>query len=351
MAKKQIRVFLFMVVLVIVILFPMTVHGMDELKNTDPDRFYVLLDLKNQFVTVFERDADGAYTKVVRRFICTSGRTEVNPNDPEDQGTPTPTGIWKMGGRERFGKFAAFGGEYARYWTQIVGGNFFHSIMFSRRDINYLKSGAYHSLGNPISHGCVRLYVEDAKWLYYYACPGTKVEVSDREPRNNELKRALKSKMPFGDYNEFQKTIYDQPEQPNPRAWIVYEGAPLRTGNGSNDGVIKKLSKDVEVEVLQVGDPWVKVLVDEREGYVKLAYVTFEQGVMHSKEDADILKVTARLYEEPSKDAKQIVKVPYDSSIKVLETNEGGWTKIEYLGEVGWVISSNLVKGWGTIRD
>ncbi|MDR1619224.1 MAG: L,D-transpeptidase, partial [Clostridiales bacterium] len=106
--------------------FPAVSLARDELKNTDPDRYYILLDLNNQVVTVYERDDDGAYTRVVRRFICTSGRTETDPNDPEDIGTPTPRGVWKMGGRERFGKFASFNNEYARYWTQIVGGNYFH---------------------------------------------------------------------------------------------------------------------------------------------------------------------------------------------------------------------------------
>ena len=78
----------------------------DELKNNDPDRYYILLDLRNQIVTVFERDESGAYTKVVRRFLCSSGRTDVDEADPEDEATPTPRGIWKIGGRERFGKFA-----------------------------------------------------------------------------------------------------------------------------------------------------------------------------------------------------------------------------------------------------
>ena len=71
-----------------------------------------------------------------------------------------------MGARERFGKFAAFAGEYARYWTQVVDGIYFHSIMFSQRDITKLKSSPYRNLGSKGSHGCIRLYVEDAKWLY-----------------------------------------------------------------------------------------------------------------------------------------------------------------------------------------
>ena len=97
-----------------VLCYPARALAQDELKNTDPDRYYILLDLRNQIVTVFERDENGAYTKIVRRFLCSSGRTDVDEADPEDEATPTPRGIWKIGGRERFGKFANFNGEYAR---------------------------------------------------------------------------------------------------------------------------------------------------------------------------------------------------------------------------------------------
>ena len=57
---------------------------MDKLKNEDPDKYYILLDTKNEIVTVFERDETGQYTRIVRRFLCSSGRTDVDETDPED---------------------------------------------------------------------------------------------------------------------------------------------------------------------------------------------------------------------------------------------------------------------------
>lgn len=156
------------------LLQPDTAHALDELKNTDPDKYYILLDLRNQIVTVYERDDAGAYTRIVRRFLCTTGRTEVDPEDPEDEATPTPKGIWKMGGRERFGKFANFGNEYARYWTQIVGDVYFHSIMFSRRDVNKLKSGAYQPA-----------WAERIAWLRAPVRGGRQVAVLLRLPRHD----------------------------------------------------------------------------------------------------------------------------------------------------------------------
>ena len=323
----------------------------DELKNTDPDKYYILLDLKNQIVTVFEKDESGEYTKVVRRFICTSGRTELDPLIPEDEGTPTPKGIWKIGGHERFGEFTAFRSTYAQYWTQIVGGVYFHSIMYDKRDVNTLQSGAFGRLGSKGSHGCVRLYVEDAKWLYYYACPGTTIKVSTSEESNSAMRKLLKTKMSFKEYKAFQKNIFDEAELANPMAWIVKEDADIRTGNGSNDRTVKRLPIDTEVEVLQIAEPWAKVKYENREGYILTAYLTFKQGTMMSKEDADIMKNTVYMYAEPNEDSTQITKVPAFSSVIITEADINGWTKISYWGEEGYVESKALTKGWGVIEE
>lgn len=342
--------FLVLAVLLTLTVFPLTVSARDELKNTDPEKYYILLDTKNQVVTVYEKDEAGEYTKIVRRMICTSGRTELDPEDPEDKGTPTPKGIWKIGARERFGKFASFGNEYARYWTQIVGGVYFHSIMFRDRTVNSLKSGAYRGLGSSGSHGCVRLYVEDAKWLYYNACPGTTIKVSHNEKKDGSLRAALKSKMSFERYNELQKNFYDEPELPNRTAWTVIDNADVRSGNGSEDRVLFKVPKDTPLEVLQEGDPWCKVKYNNKEGYVRLAYLTYEYGTINSKEDADLIKATCYIYEQPERGAEEIVKVPTYTSVKVLERRDG-WAKIEYFNEQGWLKESSLTTGWGTIRE
>lgn len=331
-----------------VLAVPQRAHALDPLKNTDPNKYYILLDLRNQIVTVFERDEVGEYTRVVRRFLCTTGRTEVDPDDPEDAGTPTPTGIWKIGGRERFGKFANFGSEYARYWTQIVGDIFFHSIMFSRRDVNTLKRGAFSKLGSNVSHGCVRLYVEDAKWLYYHACPGTTVEVSRSEPYQRELKRALRTDLSFADYNALQKNFFDEPELPNPIAYVTHEKARIRKESKDGAPSVRALAVGDAVEVLLEGDAWVKVRFDAREGYVKRGYLSMEKDRLDTREDAALIRATEWLVSAPDGTGKRIVKVPTDTSVRVLETTEDGrFTKIEYWNEVGYVRTNAIKRGWG----
>ncbi len=350
---RRIGVFMLAVIFFLVALLPpANARAMDELKNDDPDKYYILLDLRNHIVTVFEQDENGEYTKVIRRFLCASGRTEVDENDPEDEATPTPRGIWKIGGRERFGKFADFNGEYARYWVQIVGSIFFHSIMYGKRSVNALKRSPYYNMGQSVSHGCVRLYIEDAKWLYYYACPGTKVEISTSEPRDNTLRRALKSKLSFNEYNAFQKTIVDDnEEQPNPKAWVMVEGARMRKGCGSSFDSVKRLSTGDELEVLLEGEVWVKVRYEKREGYIRRGYISFVEGEMDTGENATLLRSTQWLYTEPDTESEQICKMPSRVSVKVLETTEDGWTKLQYQNEIGYVRSNRLTTGWGVIQN
>ncbi|MDL2259011.1 SH3 domain-containing protein [Eubacteriales bacterium OttesenSCG-928-K08] len=321
----------------------------DELKNNDPEKYYILLDLKNQVVTVYEKDEDGEYTRIVRRMICTTGRTKVDEEDPEDVATPTPRGVWKVGGRERFGKFASFSGEYARYWTQIVGGVYFHSVMFGKRNVNAMKANPYRNLGNNLSHGCVRLYVEDAKWLYYYACPGTIVEVSTSEPSDPTLKKKLKSDVPFSDYNALQKNFFDIEELDNYLAWSVLEGAPLRTGNGSNDRKIASLPLGAQVEILQYADPWCKVSYDGKEGYIKLAHITLEENVMQSREDADVIKGTTYVYAEPSSTSERIFKVPTYTTVEVLDDSDKNFVQIRVWDTIGYVARGAITKGWGIL--
>lgn len=329
---------------------PLTGMARDDLKNTDPQRYFIYLDTDAQVVTVYERDDAGAYTRIVRRMLCTSGRTEIDPALPGDMGTPTPAGTWKIGARERFGKFASFNNEYARYWTQIVDGVYFHSIMFGARDTGTLKRSAFGHLGNRGSHGCVRLYVEDAKWLYYYACPGTTVTVGSRS--QGAVPEAIRADMSFSAYNEFQKQIYDQPEQPNLRAWVVTDAATLRTGNGSKDSVIMALHEGDELEVLQEGDPWIKAEVRGREGYVKRAYVSYEPDAPESAPDGKYLRATVYLYAEPSRKAERICKVPHDVSLIIPQDQAGvpeGWTRIRYWTETGYVESRQIATGWATL--
>ena len=353
MKRRSAFVLALLLLLVTALCVPGTAYARDELKNLDPEKYYIVLDLNNQVVTVYERDDFGEYTRVVRRFLCSTGRMTEDEEDPEKEATPTPRGIWKMGGRERFGKFANFAGQYARYWTQIVGSIFFHSLMYNRRDNNHLLRPAYGAMGTPVSHGCVRLYVEDARWLYYYACPGTTVEVTRDIPKDRAHTKALRSDMSFSRYNAFQKTIVDGEELPNKRAWVTVKGARLRRGSGATFSSIKLLEVGEALEVLMEGEVWVKVRAGKSEGYVKRGYISYLQDAMDTTETATLVGTTQWIYSSPELTAEhRICKVPAQTSVKALEFNETeGWYKIQYRNEVGYIAKKHITHGWGELMN
>ncbi len=131
-----------------------------------PGTFRIVIDVYHQVVLVYGRDKKGSYTVPVRFMVCSTGA----------QKTPTPRGTFSSGGHKvRFGLFVN-DGVYGQYWTQITKRIYFHSLLYTKKDAKYYTS-SYSKLGQRASHGCVRLLVPDARWIYYHIAPGTEVEI------------------------------------------------------------------------------------------------------------------------------------------------------------------------------
>ena len=169
----------------------------EERLNEDPDKFYTVVDLTNQAVFVYEKDEAGEYTVLVREMICSSGI---------EDGYRSPRGTFKMG--EDYKRFAFFVHYncYAQYWSQIRGRIYFHSVPYSERDDRYLIEEEFWLLGQPASHGCIRLLPDDAQWVYLYLCPGSTVTITDELPADPELvARLLPKETPTPDCYEIAK--------------------------------------------------------------------------------------------------------------------------------------------------
>lgn len=83
--------------------------------------------------------------------------------------TPTVKGIFSVGL-----KGYSFGSGYTcYYWTQFYGDYLFHSVLYYQGTRTILDG----TLGRPASHGCVRLAIENAKWIYDTIPRGTTVIV------------------------------------------------------------------------------------------------------------------------------------------------------------------------------
>lgn len=148
------------------------------------DKYRLIVDVYHQVVMAYTKDANGRYTVPVRYMVCTSGSYR----------TPTPLGVFSAGShRPRFGMFVN-DGVYGQYWTQVVGRIYFHSLLYSRRDASSYTTTSYKLLGTRGSHGCIRLLVPDARWVYYHIGPGAKVEVragSKNDTATANIKRQL----------------------------------------------------------------------------------------------------------------------------------------------------------------
>ncbi len=131
-----------------------------------PGTYKIIVDLYYQLVMVFAKDENGDYTVPVRYMLCSSGLNS----------SPTRTGVFKLKSyRVRFGLFNNTS-VFAQYWSQIDGRMYFHSILYTERNAESYNT-SFNNLGKKSSHGCIRLSVPDARWIWYNAAPGTKVVI------------------------------------------------------------------------------------------------------------------------------------------------------------------------------
>lgn len=125
------------------------------------------VSLDEQRVYVFQWDGSG-YTKQIREMKCSSGK----------KGYATPKGTFSADGKVTSGQWYYFSDYncYAKYAYRIIGGIMFHSVLY-----NSSKKGPTNSsvsaLGHAASHGCIRLAVNDAEWIFNNCPPGTTVVI------------------------------------------------------------------------------------------------------------------------------------------------------------------------------
>lgn len=129
--------------------------------------YLVKISLKDQKVYAYGLDENYEYTRLVRTMTCSTGLADT----PTPKGTFTNTG---PGLRWHYFKKYDCWAQYAYY---IQGNIMFHSVLYSAKDESTLLWGSVYNLGKPASHGCVRLAVEDAKWIYNNCAAGTKIIV------------------------------------------------------------------------------------------------------------------------------------------------------------------------------
>lgn len=141
-----------------------------------PGTYKIIVDKYYQVVMVYSADENGDYTVPVRYMLCTTGAS----------GSPTPSGTFSM--KSYRVRYALFNNTdvYGQYWSLITGRIYFHSILYSSKNAASYTESSYNNLGKHVSHGCVRLTVPDARWMYYNAAPGTTVVIRDGSSKDTE---------------------------------------------------------------------------------------------------------------------------------------------------------------------
>ena len=133
----------------------------------EPGTYKLVVDLYHKVVMAYTKDENGKYVRPVRYMLCGVGASA----------TPTPTGTFKMENYRL--RYERFNGTncYGQYWSILTGRIYFHSILYNSFDAKDYTVTSYDNLGKAVSHGCIRLTVPDARWIYYNVAPGTEVVV------------------------------------------------------------------------------------------------------------------------------------------------------------------------------
>lgn len=126
------------------------------------------LNRKQCKLTIFAKDGKKGYTIPVMAMTCSVGTL----------GHETPVGTFNTYGKIRWGLL--MGPSYGQYCTYVVDGIFIHSVPGFEKSSYNIYASDYNKLGKPASHGCIRLCVRDAKWIYDNCKVGTTMKIDDK---------------------------------------------------------------------------------------------------------------------------------------------------------------------------
>ena len=122
-------------------------------------KWLILVDTKKNKVGIYSGSKNN-WTQA-KYWSCTSGARR----------TPTVKGTFTVKGKGlRFGSSS----YTCWYYTQFYGNYLFHSVLYKPGSKTTIKDGR---LGINASHGCVRLSLSNAKWIYDNIPKGTKVVI------------------------------------------------------------------------------------------------------------------------------------------------------------------------------
>ena len=142
------------------------VNETEEEEQDSDAKYYIKVNYGQNVVTIYTKDSNGEYTVPYKAMLCSTGTAT-----PRSGVYTIPSGTYSRG---TWGLMK--GNVWAQYFTRIHGSILFHSVPYTERNKWSLEYWEYDKLGTAASLGCIRLTVENAKWIYNNCPAGTQVE-------------------------------------------------------------------------------------------------------------------------------------------------------------------------------
>lgn len=127
-------------------------------KFSSASKYFLWVDISRQTVNIFEGTKEKY--KLIKTMSCATGKNI----------SPTARGTFTIQTR---GAWFFTGSSGAKNWVQFNGAYLFHSVIMNENKI--VKD---NTLGKRASAGCIRLSVNDSKWIYDNITNGTTVWVN-----------------------------------------------------------------------------------------------------------------------------------------------------------------------------
>jgi len=208
-------------------------------------KYFIKVNKSTNVVTVY----NSSNKKSVKAFRCSGGKS-------------TPTGTFKTSAKYKWRSLV--GNKYGQYATRIKGPYLFHSVVYNKnKNKASMVNAEYNKLGRLASHGCIRLAVANAKWIYDNCSVGTKVTIFNGTSKNDPLGKPSLVKV-----STKKKLGWDptDPDKSNPYKSISLKGVKkalslnigttynLKKGISGSDKVGDNLTKYISLAVRKPSD-------------------------------------------------------------------------------------------------
>lgn len=194
----------------------------DAAIKTGKSEYYIRVNYGANCVNIYTKDDEKNYTVPYKAMICSTGIS-----------TPK-SGTYQITYKYRW--LRLFGNVYGQYSTRIVRNILFHSVPYFKQRADTLEYEEYDKLGTKASAGCIRLTVEDSKWIYDNIPSGTYVEFYSDPNNPGPLGKPKAQKI--SDNEECRNWDPTDPDKNNP--WNGGSGIPSVTYTDTNNTSNKK---------------------------------------------------------------------------------------------------------------